>query len=378
MSSRLEEFHNYFQNINPEIINFLIEMVKLETPSEQIDLIEKFAVFLKKSIEPYATDVKLLPGDHGYSLLVEKGFGERKILVLGHLDTVWPVAAENKPPLVQKGNILRGPGVFDMKAGLAMMLAVFRCYDQFAIKPDRKIQFLITPDEETGSPGTRKIIEDLGRKSDLVLVLEPPLSDGSMKIRRKGVGEFNITAIGKEAHSGVNPEDGINAVHEMALQIQEIIKLNAPEMGTTVNVNVIGGGTARNVIPGKVEAEVDFRVETKAEAIKIESCFKKLAPIIPGAKLVVTGGLERPPLEDSPESNLMADLYRELGLELGLDIERKKTGGGSDGNFTAALGIPTLDGLGLDGSGAHTPDEHVLTDRIPVRCALLAELILRV
>jgi glutamate carboxypeptidase len=198
-----------------------------------------------------------------------------------------------------------------------------------------------------------------------------------MKIRRKGVGQFDITIIGKESHSGINPQDGINAIHEAAWVIKNIAELNDFSKGTTVNVNLVQGGTARNVIPGKVTAEVDFRAETITEAKRVESAVNSLVATIPGAELEIKGGMDRPPMEDSPESNAMADLAREIGLEVGLDLDRKLTGGGSDGNFTAAIGIPTLDGLGLDGGGAHTPDEHVLLETIPARSALLAELILQ-
>ena len=376
--TRIGEFFEYFSDRRETFIQFLMKLAQMQTPSGEKSLLDAFANEFLKEMKPLCDGHQVFEGEIGPTLLFEKGSGEKTVLILGHMDTVWPVDFENKPPLKREGDLLRGPGVLDMKGGLAMMHAFLTLCRNFDIEPDKRVIFLINPDEEIGSHSSREIIEEVAKGVDGVLVLEPALADRSMKIRRKGVGEFKIAVYGKEAHSGINPQEGINAIHEAAPLVGKINQLNDYSKGTTVNVNTIRGGTARNVIPGKVEFVVDFRAETLAEARRVEGAIQSLKPENFEAEIEIKGGMDRPPMEDCPESNRMADMARKLGLEVGLDLDRKLTGGGSDGNFTAALGIPTLDGLGLDGAGAHTPDEHISLETIPARCALLAELILKV
>jgi len=243
------------------------------------------------------------------------------------------------------------------------------------IAPRRRLVFLWTSDEEIGSGTSRKWIISEARRSDAALVLEPASgAKGRLKTARKGVGEIELTVTGRAAHAGVNPQDGVNAVHELAMQIARIAELNDPRRGITVNVDVVEGGTRTNVIADRARALVDVRVNRALDMRRLEARFRALRPILPGARLAVRGGFNRPPMERKS----CAALFRRaqaLGGVMGLQLEESFTGGGSDGNFTAALGVPTLDGLGGVGEGAHSPHENVLVRSLPERAALLAGLL---
>jgi glutamate carboxypeptidase len=242
--------------------------------------------------------------------------------------------------------------------------------------PPRGVEVLFTSDEEIGSPTSRSLIEGLARHSAYALVLESPLPGGRLKTARKGVGGFTVEIEGKAAHAGVEPEKGISAVTELARQVLRINALAEPSAGTTLNVGVVEGGTTPNVVPARARARVDVRVTTAAEAQRTEKALRALAPVTPGARLTVVGGFNRPPMERTPAIAALFDNARRIGETLGLFLTEGSTGGGSDGNLTAALGVPTLDGLGALGGGAHADDEHILIDSLPERAALLACLLL--
>jgi glutamate carboxypeptidase len=328
--------------------------------------------------EGYVDYMDLLPSDAGPVVKASIGDGDKILLVLLHVDTVWPLDAPQKPPMQREGDILRGPGVFDMKANIVSTLFTFRAYKEFGISPDKRIVVLATPDEESGSLASRPVIESEARHCDACLVLETPLAGGAIKIRRKGIADMVIEAIGRAAHSGVNPQDGVNAIHELAHQIAAIAAYNDPDKGITVNVNTAGGGISRNAIPASARATIDIRAETIENLERVVAGIKRLQPHIPEALLHITGGVNRPPMVDNPESRRIAGTAQEIGRGLGMELELKSTGGGSDGSFTAAIGVPTVDGLGVDGAGAHTPDEHIIISRIVPRCTLFAELCLRI
>jgi glutamate carboxypeptidase len=315
-----------------------------------------------------------VPGPH---IRAEIGAGEPQILLLGHYDTVWPVGQLREMPLRREAGRLHGPGVFDMKAGLAIAwLAVRALQDTNAGWPARLVM-LVTADEETGSATSRAVIEAEAARSRAVLVLEPSLPGGGVKTARKGVGEYRIEAHGIAAHAGIEPHKGASAILELARVVLALTDLQDVGRGLTINVGRIEGGTRSNVVPAHAVAEVDVRIPTAADADRVARAMTSLASRTHGVTLRVTGGINRPPLERTAD---VLDLYgraREVGAALGVALAEGATGGGSDGNFTAALGVPTLDGLGPEGGGAHGLDEHVLLEPLALRAALVAGLLLR-
>ena len=304
-----------------------------------------------------------------------RGGEARQILVLGHTDTVYERGTLAPMPFRVGRGRAYGPGTLDMKAGLAIALAAVDALRAARLEPRRRVVFLWTPDEEIGSEASRAAIEREARRSAGVLVLEPGTGPrGKLKTARKGVGEFTLEVTGRAAHAGVNPQSGVNAVHELALQIARVARFGEPRRGITVNADVIEGGTRTNVIAERARARVDVRVARAADIPRVTRRFRRLRPFLPGARLRVSGGIDRPPMERRMAVGLFAQAQN-LGRELGMHLEESSTGGGSDGNFPAALGVPTLDGLGAWGAGAHTPGEFIRTRSLAERAALLAALL---
>jgi glutamate carboxypeptidase len=281
----------------------------------------------------------------------------------------------DKQPFRLDGDRVYGPGVYDMKASHVMAEFALKAIADLEAPLPRPIIILFTSDEEIGSLASRELIENQARQAQYVLVLEPPTAEGDLKTARKGVGGFNLSVNGKASHAGSQPERGISAIHELARQIVRLEELADNAAGTTVNVGVVEGGTRSNVIAAKAEAVIDVRAWTAEEAQRVESAIKKMQPLTPGAELEIEGGFDRPPMV---RSEAIADLFLKaarVGEKLGMDLQEGSTGGGSDGNFTAALGVPTLDGLGAMGDGAHADYEHILFSHLPQRTALLAALL---
>jgi glutamate carboxypeptidase len=298
-----------------------------------------------------------------------------QILVLGHLDTVYETGTIKKMPFrVRRGRAF-GPGVFDMKGGLVIALFAVDALAHAGWLPRRRIVFLWTSDEETGSKSSRDVIEQEARRSAAVLVLEPANGpEGQLKTQRKATGTAELVIAGRAAHAGLNPGAGVNAVHELALQVERLMRLNDRRRGITVNPTIAQGGTRSNVIPAEARLTLDLRAETLADMRRIERKLKALRPILPGARVSVRGGFSRPPLERRASSALFSQA-RELAQRLEFSVGECLAGGGSDGNFTAALGVPTLDGLGAVGEGPHSPREQVILSALPERAALLAALL---
>ncbi len=295
-----------------------------------------------------------------------------QILVLGHLDTVYNAGTLTRMPFRVSQGRAWGPGTFDMKGGLVFALYAMDALAAAGCLPEKRVVFLWTSDEEIGSESSRAAIEREARRSDAVLVLEPAAGlDGRVKTGRKGVGEIELIATGRAAHAGLNPEDGINAIEEIALQIVRISRWNQPRRGITVNAGVIEGGTRTNVIPERARVLVDLRAARGEDTRALERKFRALRPILPGAKLEIRGGFNRPPMKRKMSAALYAKA-RALSKEMGITLGEAFVGGGSDGNFTAALGVPTLDGLGAVGEGAHSPRENIVVRALPERAALLA------
>jgi len=305
--------------------------------------------------------------------------GENKqgqILALGHSDTVWPMGTVKNMPVNVADGRLWGPGVLDMKSGLAFFIFAMRALRDFNIAVKHDVVLLIVSDEEVGSTSSRAITEEEAKRSQCVLVLEPGTGfAGKLKTARKGVGDYQVVVKGKAAHAGVDFTSGASAIVEAARQISEIAKFTDLERGITVNPGVISGGTRSNVIAETAQVHVDIRVNRLPDAAELDAKFRALKANDDRCTVHVEGGLNRPPME---RTDAIAKLFfkaRELAAGMGVAIEESSTGGGSDGNFTAALGIPTLDGLGGVGEGAHAPNESILLDRVADRVALLAALV---
>jgi glutamate carboxypeptidase len=295
--------------------------------------------------------------------LVWRRPGDRPVLLLCHFDTVWPPGTLEEFPFTVEDGVARGPGAFDMKAGIVQCLHAVRSV------PDGPVTILFTGDEEIGSPTSRALIEDEARGSRAVLVLEPAAGP-NVKVARKGIGQWRIEVHGRAAHAGLAPESGVNAVVELAEQIRRLDDLARLEEGTTVTVTMAGGGSAGNVVPEQAWCTVDVRMWSDQEADRLARAFESLQPVLDGARLEVAGGINRGPLDREASEGL----YRRLRA-LGYDVGAAAVGGASDGNFTAALGIPTLDGLGPVGGGAHARDEHVELDELPRRTEMVARLV---
>jgi len=299
-----------------------------------------------------------------------------QLLVLGHYDTVYSSGTLAKMPFRVSGGKAYGPGIFDMKAGLTQALFALETLQQTRAPLRYRLVFLCTSDEEIGSDASRKLIETEARRSDAVFVLEPSLGPrGLIKTARKGVGEAELIVHGRASHAGLAPQEGINAIHELARQLQRIQEWNDLRRGVSVNADVIEGGTRVNVIAERASAVLDLRALRVTDMRRLERKLHALRPILPGAKLEVRGGFNRAPLERKLSAVLFSKA-RSLAAQMGLSLGECTAGGGSDGNLTAALGVPTLDGLGAVGHGAHSQDEHILINTMPARAALLAALLL--
>ncbi|MGO8791694.1 MAG: M20 family metallopeptidase [Terriglobia bacterium] len=359
------------------LVECLRQAVEIESPSQNRAAIGRMADFFAQECSKRGAKVQLLHHPAAGSALVAEfweGAGAPKpILLLGHLDTVWDIGMLAEMPFHVQDGCAYGPGIYDMKSGVVCALWAVQALTTLEITPPGPVRLFLNADEEVSSVAFRDELLAEARRARAVLVLEPAASHGALKTSRKGVGEFQITVRGRSAHAGINPMAGVNAISELARQIPRIEKLGRPKRGLTVNVDVIQGGTRVNVIPELAVARVDVRVPTARDREKIESQMRALTPIHPEARLEITGGVNRPPLERKMATALFAKAC-ELGRQMGLELTEASTGGGSDGNFTAALGIPTLDGLGGTGDGAHARHEHVVLSELPGRAALLAAL----
>lgn len=366
----------------PEMLARLEASVNMDSPSADKALNDRMADWYAGQFKEITggTVVRVPNEVYGDRLLCEVGQGDKQILLLGHFDTVWPQGEASRRPFHIGNGRAYGPGVYDMKAGLMQaMFAIKALQESGRFPADKKIVLLLNSDEELGSPTSRAFIEEQARKSAVSFVLEPPMEpSGALKTARKGSGRFKLAVQGVSAHAGVNPEKGVSAIQELACQIQRLHALTDPAVGTTVNVGVVKGGIGSNVVAEHAEGEIDIRVATAEEARRIESALGGLVPVLPEARLQLTGRMMRPPMERTERTATLFALAQQIArAEFGVELEETRTGGVSDGNFTAAVGTPTLDGLGARGDYAHSPDEYIRLDEIPFRTALLAELIAR-
>lgn len=376
------DYLRYFRQHRDEMLAFLTRMVEHESPTLDKGAVDRYGVFLCEAFRGRGAAVETIPqaqyGDH-YRLTLDPPGGATEagqITILCHLDTVWALGELARQPLRTEGNRMYGPGIYDMKGGTLLALYALKALAAEGLAARRRIVVLLTSEEEIGSPTSRAVIEDEARRSTYVLCLEAPMAPhGALKTARKGVGRFNMTIGGRAAHAGVDPTKGISAVTELAHQILALNALNDHAVGTTVNVGVVSGGTRANVVPAEATAEIDLRVATLAEGERVIPAILHLPPTLPGATVTITGGLNRPPMERTAALGALFEQARALGATFGHEVTETSTGGGSDGQFAAALGIPTLDGLGIVGDGAHAITEHILVDTIAPRGALLTALL---
>ncbi|PYV55712.1 MAG: peptidase M20 [Acidobacteria bacterium] len=371
----------YFQKRQKEIVETIRQLVELESPSDVKQSVDRVGTVLASRFSELGGKIKFHPAEKfGKHLQIDfrpRGNKIKPVLLLGHMDTVYPIGTISKMPCrVSKGRVW-GPGVLDMKAGIALALHVIEAMLEWNNgKLTRPVTLLLVSDEEVGSASSRAITEKLAGDAAAVLVLEPAYGlHGAVKTARKGVGEYTLQVTGVAAHSGLDFEKGQNAVIELAHQVLEISKLVDPKSGVTLNVGKISGGTRVNVVPATAKATIDVRVASAKDGTEIDRKLRALKPFNPHCSVSISGKMNRPPLE---RTDAVAGLYlkaRDLAQGLGWDLAEAAVGGGSDGNFTASLGIPTLDGLGAVGEGAHAEHESVVISELPRRAALLAGLI---
>lgn len=360
------------------LIGTIEALVAIESPTDDKPAVDQCGAELLRRLTQIGGKVTtVLTSTAGNHLRAEFGSGARQILLLGHFDTVWPVGQLQRMPLVREGDRLKGPGVLDMKAGIAIGMLATRALMELAPGASARVVMLWTTDEETGSQTSRAILETEARQSDAVLVLEPALPGGVLKTRRKGCGEYELTIRGEAAHAGVDPDKGVSAIRELARQILVLETLQDLPRGVSINVGIVDGGSRPNVVAAEAHARVDVRAPTMADADHIDSAIRGLTPHLRGATIEVRGGFGRPPMERTPGVGRLFAIAQKVGSELGQSIDEGATGGGSDGNFCAALGVPTLDGLGAVGDGAHAIHEHVLISALVPRATLVAGLLTR-
>ncbi len=351
----------------PQMLADVEAFVNIESPSHEVDDLRRSAQFLASLMERVLgsspTLVESSEGPHVHW----KGSDDTRVLVVGHHDTVFPKGTVARRSFSRDGDVARGPGIFDMKAGIVQAI-----YGLGAIEERRHVEILISADEEVGSYASRELIEERARATGHVLVIEPSADGGALKVARKGVGTFRVDIAGKASHAGLEPEKGINSLVELAAQVQAITSIARPEIGTTVTPTVASAGTTENVVPAAAHIIVDTRISEPTEKARVEAAFASLKPTVAGASVSVSGSINRPPMHESSASKLFV-LAKGVADELGVsDLRGVAVGGGSDGNFTAAIGIPTLDGCGAVGGGAHADSEHVIISTMPERAALLA------
>jgi glutamate carboxypeptidase len=380
-SAALDELRSRFQDAQRKSVLLTLEgLVKAESPSHDKTALDALSGHLQHLLRGLGGSIDIILNEHGGDHILARfdgPSGRRPAFVLGHFDTVWPKGTIKRLPYrLDAHGLAFGPGIFDMKGGIAALLWALSVVKPSQSPNRRPIWVLLTSDEEIGSPTSRTLIEDLARQCAYVLVLEPPLADGALKTARKGVGRFRLEIAGKAAHAGAAPEMGRSAIIELAHQILAIQELQDLAAGTTINVGTVAGGTTANVVPASASADIDVRVVSASEAARISAALDALGPLTPDVRIVVSGGFTRPPMERTPAIAHTFEQAQRVGRRLGMELTEGSTGGGSDANFTAALGIPTLDGLGARGGGAHADDEHILIDSITPCALLLAALLL--
>jgi glutamate carboxypeptidase len=355
-------------------------MVRIESGSDDPEGLDRMAALLEGLFGELGPVSRHPAGPGGAHLTLSLDGADAAlphVVVLGHYDTVWPRGTLDRIPFaVDHRGVITGPGCFDMKGGLVLLYCALRQLRELGRDPRRPLRVLLTCDEEVRSRTSRELIRRTALGAAAALVLESPLPGGALKTARKGTATYQLLIEGRAAHAGIEPGKGVSAILELTHQVQALHALADSERGTTVNVGVIRGGTRPNVVAAGAEAEIDVRVSTSAEAERVDRSIRRLAPVLPGTRLTVVADLTRPPMESTPASRRLFARAAAIAERMGVaDLAGGATGGASDANLVAAAGIPTLDGLGPEGGGAHADDEHVLLASMPFRAALLAGLL---
>ena len=362
-----------------EILDGIKSWVDVESPSEDGNMVNQLVDLVEKGARKIGAKVERQAGRDGFGdiLLIRTPWGEAMpgILVLSHLDTVHPKGTlEILNPWRKEGDKIYGPGIYDMKSGAYMAFYAYQHLVRSGMESPLPITFVYVPEEEVGSPTSRELIEHEAKNNKYVLVTEPARDGGKVVTARRGVMRFSISAHGRPAHSGLRHQDGRSAIREMAHQILKLEKLTNYNAGVTANVGLISGGTGCNVVPEHCAIELDVRIDNADQSRKLEAKIRKIKSVNPDLKLKIEGGLNRPPYDKTEGNTFLFEHAKKLADEIGFELKDIKTGGGSDGNFTAALGLPTLDGLGADGNGAHTLNEYIFYSSLVERTELLLRL----
>jgi len=372
----------YFNECRDQIVATTRDLVEIESPSDNKAAVDRVAEAVADKFSQLGGEVRFHRAkDFGNHLQVNFGGKSAKpVLLLGHYDTVYPLGTLASMPCSIAGNKLTGPGVLDMKSGIALMLhaiaALQHWHSSGGGELPRPVHVLLVSDEEVGSNSSRRITEALAKRAAAVLVLEPSFGrQGAVKTARKGVGEYDVKITGKASHAGLDFEKGVNAILELARQIEKISSFTDLKKGLTVNVGIVSGGSRTNVVPAEASAQVDVRIARLKDAAGIDKKMRSLRAFNRKCKIEINGGINRPPMERSAGVAALYKQAKTIACDLGWKLEEAAVGGGSDGNFTAGLGIPTLDGLGGVGDGAHASHEHILISELPRRAALIAGLI---
>jgi glutamate carboxypeptidase len=377
----LHRIQSLARTVLPEMTDDLRALVELETPSDDKELLSAglaaIEEWTRRRLGPPDERRHHDGGPHGDMLeLFHEGTSPETVLVLCHYDTVWPAGTLAEWPFrISEDGRASGPGVFDMKCGLVQAVWALRLLRELDL-PRPAVRLFLNGDEEIGSPASQPHVERLSEGVAATLVCEASAGpEGALKTRRKGGGIFELTVQGVEAHAGLDPERGASAVHALAELVTRMVALGDPELGTTVNVGVISGGTGRNVVAGRARCGIDVRIAVPAETARVDAAFASLRPSDPRVSVALTGGWSRPPMVPNPASQLLFKQAQAIAAELGWTARETSVGGASDGNFVAALGRPVLDGLGAVGDGAHARHEHVVLEHLPARTALITGLL---
>ncbi len=369
----------YFNERSDQMVSTVRELVEIESPSDNQAAVNRVAEAVARKFARIGGEVLVHPAkEFGNHLQVDFP-GDRAakpVLLLGHYDTVYPLGTLASMPCRAVGDKLAGPGVLDMKSGIALMFHALEGLQEWHGRLPRSVTVLLVSDEEVGSDSSRALTESLAKKAAAVLVLEPAYgSQGAVKTARKGVGDYLVKVTGKASHAGLDFQKGVNAILELARQIEKISGFSELKKGLTVNVGVVSGGSRTNVVPAEATAQVDVRIARMKDAAGIDKKMRRLCPFNRKCKIEVMGGINRPPMERTAGVAALYAQAKAIASELGWKLGEAAVGGGSDGNFTATLGIPTLDGLGAVGDGAHAPHEYIVISELPRRAALIAGLI---
>jgi glutamate carboxypeptidase len=369
------ETFGFFQSLQEQMIGKLQQWCEIESPTTDKPSVDQFGDAVAAELGALGMSVEIdsqpVKGNHLVARWIGKG---PKVLLIGHLDTVWELGTLERMPFKREGDLAYGPGIFDMKGGIVIAYYALQLLREHGLHHSN-ITLLLNSDEEEGSETSRTLIEREARDSLCTLVLEPSGPDNGIKTKRRGVGEYLIRAYGKAAHAGVEPEKGVSAIEELSRQILIIQSWNKERPGISANVDVVHGGTRSNVIPAEAQGFVDVRCDSPEDKSWIEDRFNSLKAIHPEARLVIEGGVNRPPLVRSPQVLELFKEASEIAGSYNYQLNEYWTGGGSDGNYTSALGIPTLDGLGAEGAGAHADHEQIFVSSLPRRANLLYHLI---